>query len=493
MSKNNSRKRRATTATAPPKSTRGQEPEFRLRPRRPRRVHQPGMAWSVALRTVFRYARGSGSARKLGLSKRRVRPGRAFNQRCAVRVAYSPNKVRGQWRAHGVYIARESATHKPTQQGFDGRASSVNVATALDDWQKSGDERLWKLIISPEFGERLDLERMARDVMNRVERDLSTSLEWVAVSHFNTQHPHVHLVVRGRREDGSPLLLPRDYVRHGLRHIAEDACTLQLGPRTELDAIAAEEREVGELRVTGLDRALQRYASDIDTGDARFFHIRIQDRTQVRAALHEQHLAGRLVALQKMGLAEPTGQGAWQVRRDFETVLKAMQRTTDRQKTLAASGALVSDERLRLNVLDFRRLREAEGRVLMHGEDENAFSGGRHYLLLEGTDAQIHLIYYTPEMEEARSRGKLNTNSFVRISKQYAEGQPVLQINNFGDAEMLLRNKRFLADASQQLLKRGIIPQDEGWAGWLGSYQRAVRDAALTRTAERARDRSFDR
>jgi hypothetical protein len=334
---------------------------------------------------------------------------------------------------------------------------------------------------------------MARDVMNRVERDLSTSLEWVAVSHFNTQHPHVHVVVRGRREDGTPLLLPRDYIRHALRHIAEDACTLQLGPRTELDAIAAKEREVGELRFTGLDRALQRHGIDVDTGDARFFQIRIQNRTPVRAALHDQHMEGRLVALQKMGLAEPIGPGAWRVRRDFETVLKAMQRTNDRQKTLAASGALVSDERLRLNVLDFRRLRQLEGRVLVHGEDENGFSGGWHYLLLEGTDAQIHLIYYTPEMEEARSRGKLNTNSFVRINKQYAEGQPVLQIHNFGDAEMLLRNKQFLADASRELIKRGIIPQDDGWAGWLGAYQRALRDAALTKTAERAKDRSFDR
>jgi hypothetical protein len=32
-------------------------------------------------------------------------------------------------------------------------------------------------------------------------------------------------------------------------------------------------------------------------------------------------------------------------------------------------------------------------------------------LMLEGTDALVHFIYYTPELEEARSRGELRTNS----------------------------------------------------------------------------------
>ena len=77
---------------------------------------------------------------------------------------------------------------------------------------------------------------------------------------------------------------------------------------------------------------------------------------------------------------------------------------------LASHGALLSDERLPLVVLDMRKLKTLEGRVLAHGEEEAGKSAGRHYLLLEGTDAKVHLIYYTPEMEEARSRGKLRPN-----------------------------------------------------------------------------------
>jgi hypothetical protein len=43
---------------------------------------------------------------------------RPYYQRCAVRVTYLKNKIRGQWRAHGRYLARESATQsRGFQQG----------------------------------------------------------------------------------------------------------------------------------------------------------------------------------------------------------------------------------------------------------------------------------------------------------------------------------------------------------------------------------------
>ena len=94
-----------------------------------------------------------------------------------------------------------------------------------------------------------------------------------------------------------------------------------------------------------------------------------------------------------MGLAEPAGRRVWLVRRDFETVLKAMQRSSDRQKMLASHGALLSDERLPLVVLDVRKPKTLEGRLLAHGEEEVGKGAGRHYLLLEGTDAKVHFVY----------------------------------------------------------------------------------------------------
>jgi type IV secretory pathway VirD2 relaxase len=104
------------------------------------------------------------------------------------------------------------------------------------------------MIISPEFGDRTDLKRLTRDLMQRMEQDLETELNWVTVEHFNTEHPHVHVVVRGLRTDGSALRMSRGYIQHGIRATAEHLCTCQLGYRTELDAMEAERREINETR-----------------------------------------------------------------------------------------------------------------------------------------------------------------------------------------------------------------------------------------------------
>ena len=324
-----------------------------------------------------------------------------------------------------------------------------------------------------------------------MEKDLGTKLEWVAVTHFNTEHPHVHIALRGIREDKSALDLPRDYVRHVIRAIAEDLCTRQLGHRNQLDAIAAERREIHERRFTSLDRMINRPKS-IEGSTAEHFVVRRMSGRGSRA--REEHIDALLIVLQQMGLATTSGDAEWQVRRDFETALKAMQRTNDRQKMLASHGALLSDDRLPLVVLDLRKLKSLEGRVLAHGEEEAGKAAGRHYLLLEGTDAKVHLIYYTPEMEEARSRGKLRANSFVRLQKQFENGRPVLDIEDSGDAERLVRNRRHLVDRAKELRSGGLLPLGATWGGWLGRYHTALTKTATemttfesTRPAERDR------
>jgi hypothetical protein len=177
-----------------------------------------------------------------------------------------------------------------------------------------------------------------------------------------------------------------------------------------------------------------------------------------------------------------------------------MQRTTDRQRTLAAHGVVMSDERLPIEVLDPAQMTSIEGRVLVHGQDEQT---GRNYLMLEGTDSRVHFIHYTPEMEEARSRGELRTNSFVRLRKLPVDRALLLDVIDLGDAEMLLNAPRHLGEAARQLLKRGIMPTEDGWAGWLGRYQSALCKTAreieerttrdLARALERRRDRSRGR
>ena len=464
------------------------EREFRLYPRRPRRsrANEP-RAWSLAFKQILYFARMSRKARQGASSGSSGRPRKPYHQRCAVRVIYSQNKTHGQWKAHGRYLMREAATRNSDGRGaFNEGEQAKDLVATLDDWQKSGDKRLFKFIISPEFGDRVDLERLTRDLMTRMERDLATRLEWVAVSHFNTGHPHVHVALRGRRADGSALMLGRDYVKHGIRAVAEDLCTMQLGYRTSLDAAEAYRREVCQFRYTSLDRMInrsndaRRVPGDDDASLYFTIHINPNDpHPQGFPKSVAHHIAARLLTLKDMGLAETSDGDSWRVRCDFESILRAMQRANDRQKMLAAHGALLSDERLQLVVEDLRKLKLLEGRVVLHGEEEAGREAGGIYLLLEGTDGRLHHVYYTPEIHYARSLGKLRTNSFIRLRRMSAEdGRPTLKVDDLGDAEKLLQNKRHFLEGARRLMKHDIIPVESGWNGWLGRYQSALVHAA---------------
>lgn len=314
--------------------------------------------------------------------------------------------------------------------------------------------------------------------MQRMEGDFGTRLEWVAVNHFNTEHPHVHVALRGVRENGSVLDLPREYVKAGIRSIAEDLCTRQLGYRTQLDAREVQRREVDQCRVTSLDRVINR-AQQPDRAEATTESFEFTTNNQPGSTEQALLLSARLQVLEKMGLATLRETGTWDVRSDFHTVLKAMQQVADRQKTLSAHRALVSDERLPLVVTEPRSIKALDGRVLGHGEDENGKNFGRHFMLLEGTNAKIHLIYYTPALEEARGRGDLGKNLFVQLRKRFENGRPMLEVSSTGDAEQLLLDEDILRGKRTPAVDVSVANQN--WGGWLGRYQAKLASVAPRR------------
>jgi type IV secretory pathway VirD2 relaxase len=387
----------------------------------------------------------------------------------AIRVSYSASKNPGQWKAHGKYVARESATQggRAAEAGFNATEQKLGIATRLDNWQSAGDDRLFKIIMSPEFADRLNLKQYACELMRRMERDLGTQLEWVAAVHHNTEHPHVHIALRGLDEEGRPLRLPRKYIRAGLRGRAEEIATEALGYRTPAQAQEAQRREIVQNRYTSLDRVLQR-AND---GSSSHFVVTANPNDEAlseSSQLLQKHVAARLMHLQTMGLAQFVAPHEWRVQADFEKVLRTLQQSSDRQKTLAAHGALVSDKRLPLQVTTLHQLQRVAGRVLLHTEDEQT---GKRYMLVEGTDGKVHLIYHTEAIEEARKQGKLAVDNFIRIEKRFAKRKPVLHVDDMGDAVALLRNSSYFQKEADLLLGKGIHDVRPVWGGWLGQYQ----------------------
>ena len=159
------------------------------------------------------------------------------------------------------------------------------------------------------------MSAFTKDLMRDMERDLGTKLDWVAADHYDTGQPHTHIVIRGKREDGKDLVMPKDYISHGIRERAEELVTIELGRIPEADVKRKIAMGVEAERYTYLDRGL---AKKCENG---LVDISSPKRGQVwRAQLERQ----RLRTLSQMGLASPRGSGVWKLAPDFEKTLIRM-------------------------------------------------------------------------------------------------------------------------------------------------------------------------
>jgi len=269
---------------------------------------------------------------------------------------------------------------------------------------------------------------------------------------------------------GESLRFKPSYIKSGIREAAENLCTVQLGPRTQLDAVEAERREVTQQRLTSLDRIIGRASqapeSALSVGSSFAFAPSAPGPEAPEfVRTRQRHIVQRLIHLQKMGLAEPAGLNEWRVRRDFGAVLRAMQKAQDRQRLLHVTARSFPTSGLPLVVTNPRRTPALDGRVLTHGERTAAAST----CFWKGpTRRSISSI--TRGRWRPPGSGKMRPNSFVRFRRLFGiDGRPLIEIADFGDAERLLRNKAhfrtFVSAESRQLPS----PQPEQpWSGWLG-------------------------
>ncbi len=286
---------------------------------------------------------------------------------------------------HLRYIERDGAG----REGEPGRAYGSQIDEAdLDAFKErcQGDRHHFRFILSPEDGVELDdLRTYTRHLMSRVEADLGTRLDWVAVDHWNTDNPHTHLAVRGRDDTGKDLIIAGDYIAHGLRHRAAELATEWLGPRTELEIQQSMQREVEQERWTGLDRTLQREAGD----DHQVKIARFND-SQLRH--HRQLLIGRLQHLQRLGLADEVQPGTWDIHADAEKTLRSLGERGDIIRTLQRAMRGQSRE---LAVFepgqnDHRHGRTIVGRVASKGLADELHDRG--YLVVDGVDGKAHYV-----------------------------------------------------------------------------------------------------
>ncbi len=290
--------------------------------------------------------------------------------------------------AHLRYIEREGVD----RQGGPGHAygpTTDTADTAAFEERGREDRHQFRFIISPEDAEQLDdLRTYTRHLMARMEADLGTRLEWVAVDHWNTDNPHTHVVLRGKDDTGKDLIISRDYIAEGMRRRASELATEWLGPRTELEMQRATQREVDQERWTGLDRTLQREASDDGL-------VCIERLAEPRLQRQRQALIGRLQRLQRLGLATEQRPGAWIVHAEAEQTLRAMGERGDIIRTMQRA---MSGRQRELAVFQLgEAARAIIGRVVGKGLADELYDKG--YLIIDGTDGRAHYVALPPHSE----------------------------------------------------------------------------------------------
>ncbi len=290
---------------------------------------------------------------------------------------------------HMAYLKREGVTRDGENARMFDAASDTADERAFAGRCKD-DRHHFRFIISPEDGAELgDLKTFTRELMRDVEKDLSTKVDWVAVDHWNTDNPHVHVLFRGRADDGQDLVISREYISRGFRDRAAERITMELGPRSEQEIRTALEREVDSERWTSLDRAL-RDISDESGGVADLRPGPDAEDPELRRLL-----LGRAAKLECLGLAEPVGPACWTLKPGLDQTLRQLGIRGDIIKTMHQA---MSADRREPDVSTFALHGEEPsdpvlGRLVKRGLDDEL--RGSAYAIVAGVDGRTHHLKFS--------------------------------------------------------------------------------------------------
>ena len=364
-----------------------------------------------------RRGRGAAFVRGRTLGER----GWSHRQPGARRVMVKSRSVRaagknGRAAAHLRYIQRDGTS----RDGERGRLySATQDRTDGDAFLDRGkdDRHQFRVIVSPEDGAELgDLSGFTRDLMSKLEGDLGTKLDWVAVNHFNTGHPHVHVIINGRDELGEDLVINGDYIAHGIRERASELVTLELGPVTAIEQQRKLAAEIDQDRFTRIDRALIAEAGEglVDLRHAPADPRGISDRA-LRLA--------RLGKLEGMGLASEPAPGRWQLSEKLEPTLRELGERGDIIKTMhkALQAEGLARDPASFQIHDGAPSTPIVGRVIdKHLSDE---LGENLTLIIDGVDGRTH---HVPGIDPAGVRGHQHRqHRRDRIGRSQAAVRPI--------------------------------------------------------------------
>jgi type IV secretory pathway VirD2 relaxase len=379
---------------------------------------------------------------------------------------------RGKLAAHLGYLRREGVTRDGEKARLFGPESDDADPKAFAERCKD-DRHHFRFIVSPDDAvEVADLKGFARGLMSQVEKDLGTKLDWVGVDHWNTEHPHVHIIIRGRTDDGRDLVIDRDYIKQGMRDRAQDLITQELGPRTDQEIRRTLERQIKSERWTNLDRQLSRDAYRTGVIDMAPHADRQPDEFHALKV-------GRLRKLESLGLADQIGPGQWTLSENAEATLRELgergdiikrihRGLTERGIERGAASYVLAGESLDVPVI---------GRLVDRGLDDEL--KGTAYAVVDGVDGRTHHVKL-PDLDAA---GDSAPGSIVELRKfDDAEGRRRVALAVRSDLSI---ERQITAIGATWLDRQAIAREPVALGG--GGFGAEVREAMNARTDELVR------
>jgi len=331
--------------------------------------------------------------RRAGVLRGNSFAGHGGSQRVVVKISVVKNKTKGVGAGagsggknlyHHIHYVSRSKAGKDGDRAvlFDKENEGLE---RRDFFERCKDDRHhFRIIISPEKGRDIDdFQGYVRSVMARMEKDLGTELDWVSAVHYDTDDVHAHVIVRGKNDKGEDLVIGRDYISYGIRARSQELATELLGERSLEDIQKSLEAEIDAMRVTSLDRFIERQADHGYQVDVR------KENNFGKSASYEAVLKGRLHFLQSTGLASEYPPGVFTLKEKYTDILYEAGKANDIIKQLHKSG-LEDLSDLSIYSLKNAEDRALEGRLVSKGfADElsdrkyivlDEIGGGKHYV-----------------------------------------------------------------------------------------------------------------
>lgn len=362
-------------------------------------------AGGIAPGSPSRHRAGSfGRGRASSLAANRLLTSRSRLVTVKARVVKHGLKV-APLATHLRYLRRDGVTR-------DGEPARMFSAAGDDADHRAfaqrceGDRHHFRFIVSPEDAAELsDIKGFTRDLMADAARDLGTGLDWVAVDHWNTEHPHVHVIVRGRTDDGNDLVISRDYIREGTRARAQHLVTLELGPRSEREIRHSLQVQVEAERWTRLDRALAREAV-MRSGIVDLRPERGEQPDEFRSVK-----IARLRKLEGLGLAQSLGPSRWVVSDRAEETLRQLGERNDVIRRIHRGLVETGWGR---GFGDYVLEGESQGdpvvgRLVLRGIDDEL--KGSAFVVIDGVDGRAHHL----RLSNLDAAGDSATGSIVEL------------------------------------------------------------------------------